>query len=133
MTNRDQLIARLRDQPEPQVVRIEEFLDGNEDIGSIGCNLIDHPGINAFRDVFVRLAARRDVEAIYVQISELDPGGDCWPFADVVFFVGPIPGHELAAAVAPLQPDEVLPQPRDEIPPALSHHAGTPIHYAWWD
>jgi hypothetical protein len=133
MTTRDELIARLRDQPEPQVVRIEEFLDGNDDLGSIGCNLVEHPGLDAFRAVFARLAARRDVEAIYAQISELDPGEDCWPFADLVFVVGTIPLRTLAAEFAPLQPDEVLPHPQDEIPPALSHHAGKPIHYAWWD
>src|SRR5437899_1056124 len=37
---------RLKDelatQPEPQIVSIERFFDGNDDLGSIGCNLPDH-------------------------------------------------------------------------------------------
>lgn len=43
---------------------MSEFFDGNDDLGSIGCNLSDHPGIEAFRDTFARLLARPDVEAI---------------------------------------------------------------------
>ena len=39
---RNQLVARLSQEPEPQIVPIEVFFDGNDDLGSIGCNLLDH-------------------------------------------------------------------------------------------
>src|SRR5262245_6870603 len=101
------LKAELAAQPEPQVVAIDRFFDGNDDLGSIGCNLIPHPGIPRFRQVLTGLLARSDVEAVYAQISELDPGDDCWPFADTVLVVGSVPLDDLRAAVDQLQPDEV--------------------------
>ena len=39
------LKGELSKMPEPQVVPIERFFDGNDDLGSIGCNLNPHPGI----------------------------------------------------------------------------------------
>lgn len=133
MRPRDQLIARLSAQPEPPLAPIEAFLEGNEDLGSIGCNLPDHPGMAAFRAVFARLAARPDVDAIYAQIAELDPGDDCWPFADTVYVVGSIPGEHLGDALAPLQPDEVSLVGREDVPPELAQRYAAPIHVAWWD
>ena len=133
MATRDQLIARLSRQPEPHVVAIEEFLEDNDDVGSIGCNLSEHPGMDAFRAAFDRLAARPDVTAIYAQIAELDPGGDAWPFADTVFVVGTVPREHLAAELEPLQPDDVSPVERAGLPPALARHAGEPVHVVWWD
>ena len=53
--------------------------DGNDDAGSIGCNLTEHPGMNVFRDVLTGLLRRSDVQAVYAQIAELDAGEDCWP------------------------------------------------------
>lgn len=68
------LKAELAAQSEPQIVAAERFFDGNDDLGSIGCNLMEHPGVDAFRDAFVGLLRRPDVQAVYAQISELDPG-----------------------------------------------------------
>jgi hypothetical protein len=42
---RNRLVARLSQEPEPQIVPIEVFFDGNDDLGSIGCNLLDHPAL----------------------------------------------------------------------------------------
>lgn len=69
------LKAELSTQAEHEiVVSIERFFDGNDDADSIGCNLLDHPGIDIFRDALVGLLRRRDVQAVYARISELDPG-----------------------------------------------------------
>ena len=133
MQRRDQLIARLATQPEPPLVPIEEFLAGNDDVGSLGCNLTEHPGMDTFREVFDRLAARADVESIHAQIAELDPGGDCWPFADTVYVVGAIASDALASALAPLQPDEVALHAPADVPPGLSRRADAPVHLVWWD
>src|SRR5437660_7362983 len=91
-----------------QLVPIEEFFDGNDDKGSIGCNLYpDHPGVDAFQSVLTGLLRRPDVKAIYAQVSELDPGEESWPFTDTVLVVGSITAEDLRSSVSSLQPDEV--------------------------
>src|ERR1700741_1269556 len=105
----DQLKARLFAQGEPQIVPIEVFFDGNDDVASIGCNLLRHPGIDAFRSALISLLGRPDVLAVYAQIAEVDPGAEYWPFTDTVFVVGTIPRDALAEALAHLEPDEVSP------------------------
>ena len=89
------LKAELATQSEPQLVPIERFFDGNDDLGSIGCNLIPHPGFARFRQVLTGLLARPDVQAVYAQIAELDPGDESWPFTDTVLVVGTVPTDEL--------------------------------------
>jgi hypothetical protein len=128
----DDLKAKLSSQPEPQVVPIEVFFDGNDDEASIGCNLIEYPGINVFRQILLGLLDRADVVAVYAQISEVDPGEGCWPFADWVFVVGTIPQHELADALAPLQPDDVGP-PEYDVPETITRQHDAPVLVAWWD
>jgi hypothetical protein len=67
------LKEELAAQPEPRIVPIERFFDGNDDLGSIGCNLMNHPGLDVFRDVFAGLLRRPDVQSIHAQIAEVDP------------------------------------------------------------
>ena len=114
------LKAELASHPEPQIVLLERFFDGNDDEGSIGCNLMEHPGIDAFRSVFSALSARGDVKAIYAQITELDPGDDSWPFTDSVLVVGSISVEDLKLALGDLEPDEVGPADSTFPTPGLS-------------
>jgi hypothetical protein len=127
------LKVSLSSQSQPQVVPIDQFFDGNDDIASIGCNLIEHPGIEGFRSIFEALRQRPDVEAIYAQIAELDPGEDFWPFTDTVFVVGSISRKELRSIVRHLEPDDVEPGENFNLPQAIrDRHAG-PILGIWWD
>ncbi|WHZ28070.1 MAG: hypothetical protein OJF51_002868 [Nitrospira sp.] len=48
------LKTKMAVQPEPQIVAAGRFFGGNDAYGSIGCNLIEHPGVDTFRDVFAR-------------------------------------------------------------------------------
>jgi hypothetical protein len=123
----------LAAQPEPQIVAAERFFDGNDDLGSIGCNLGEHPGVDTFRDVFASLLRRPNVQAIYAQISELDPGDGCWPFTDTVLVVGTISADELREAVSTLQPDEVGDAELFGISPAIAERHGSPVLAVWWD
>jgi len=127
------LKAELVAQPEPQIVSVERFFDGNDDPGSIGCNLIEHPGVDTFRDVLTGLLRRRDVQAVYAQISELDPGEGCWPFADTVLVVGAIPADELRSAVSTLEPDEVAGAEDFGVSPSIAERHGSTVLAAWWD
>ena len=130
---RDLLVAALASETEGQLVPIDTFFDGNDDPGSIGCNLMQHPGVEVFRSTFERLANRPDVEAIYAQIAEVDPGEDCWPFTDTIFVVGAIPAGELAAQLAALEPDEVGSANDFGMPPQLEARHSSPVLVAWWD
>jgi hypothetical protein len=56
----------LASQEEPQLVSIDRFFDGNDDEGSIGCNLMKHPGVDTFRRTFGLLVSTED----YVQYRQ---------------------------------------------------------------
>lgn len=130
---RNALIQRLSKEEEPLLVPIGEFFDGNDDLGSIGCNLADHPGIDAFRKAFEAMRRRPDVEAIYARISELDPGPDSWPFSDTVLIFGKIPLEELKRILASLEPDEIVPAEEFGVEPEITARHSVPALLAWWD
>jgi len=120
--------------PEPQVIPIERFFDGNDDPASIGCNLAKHPGVPAFRDVLAGLLRRPDVQGVYAQIFEVDPGEEYWPFCDTVMVVGSIPATELRTVVRPLKPDEVHVVERDDVPEDIAkRHGSSAVLAVWWD
>ena len=124
------LVASIADQSEPRLAPIRQFFDGNDDLGSIGCNLMEHPGIAVFEKILVGLLDRKDVDAVYAQIFE-DPGDGCWLFTDTVLVVGDIPRQELQQLLEPLQPDEVAPV--TSVPMFIQQRHKAPALYAWWD
>lgn len=132
---RIRLVEKFAGQPEPQLIPLEEFFDGNDDMGSIGCNLREHPGINTFRVTLEMLAKRNDVEAIYAQIAELVPGEDSWPFCDTILFVGAISPDVLQAELIRLQPDEVGTSHDFIVHETLTskNPKNLPVLVAWWD
>ena len=119
--------------PLDAVVSIGRFFDGNDDPASIGCNLSEHSGIDAFRTTLLALKSRRDVEAVYARIAEIDPGEDCWPFTDTIFIAGTISLHELREHLRPLQPDEIEPGEQFDIPSSIGQKHRSPVLAAWWD
>jgi hypothetical protein len=127
------LKAELAAQQEPQVVPIARFFDGNDDLSSIGCNLDPHPGVDRFRNALMGLLRRPDVDAVYAQISEADPGEGCWPFTDTVLVVGTMPVDVLRQAVSALQPDEVGPAAQFDVSSSIGERHGSPVMVVWWD
>jgi hypothetical protein len=119
--------------PRDVVISVEHFFDGNDDLASIGCNLTEHPGIDAFREILTGLLRRPDVEAVYARIAEIDPGKNCWPFTDTLFVVGTISPDELQSILKPIQPDEVGPGEQFEIPSPIKRMHQGPVLAAWWD
>ena len=132
-TKRTRLIKELTSQPEPPVVEISKFFDGNDDAGSIGCNLVNHPGMEIFKSSLVRLTQRGDVEAVYAQIAEIDPGAGSWPFADTVFVAGAIALDDLRKLLEPLQPDEVGHGKHFSVPATITERHKESVLVAWWD
>ena len=129
----DALKRELEHLPEPQLVLIDQFFEGNDDEGSIGCNLAPHPGIGVFREKLLGLAKRPEVTAVYALITELDPGDDSWPFSDTVVVTGTLTPEALQTAIAVLQPDEVGPADPDAIGTSLSQEDKDRALVAWWD
>jgi len=128
------LKRELAGEPEPQVVPIERFLDGNDDVASIGGNLPKHPGLEVFRDVLAGLRRQPGVEGVYAQIFELDPGEEYWPCCDTVLVVGSLPANTLRTAVRPLRPDEVRTLDPDDVPgPVSERHGTSPVLAIFWE
>lgn len=115
-------------------VTFEEFFTGNRDTGSIGCNLIEHPGVETFCRVLKSVEGRPDVSGVHVMIAEVDDE-DAWPFSDTVFIATSAPASEVEGWVEELSPDEV-----DEIGDVSRLHPATPrppegqrMYMVWWD
>lgn len=133
LEKRARLLEYLETQPEPQVVPIKDFFDGNDDLGSIGCNLSEHPGIERFREILTGLEERDDVDGVYAQVAEVDAGEDCWPFADVILVAGDISIDALRELLAPLQPDEIGAGTEFGTPPEILVALEGKVLAAWWD
>lgn len=129
----DALKRELEGQLAPQRVPVDRFFDGNDDEGSIGCNLVPHPGMALFREILLGLLQRPDVTAVHVLIAELDPGDDAWPFSDTVVVTGSITPEALQEALADLHPDEVGPADPGATGASLPQSDRHSALVAWWD
>lgn len=73
---RESLLRLIESQPEYEegraLVGIEEFFDGNDVLGSIGCNLGEHPGLDHFRRTLSDIVKRPSVEQVWLQIYDLE-------------------------------------------------------------
>lgn len=129
-------VGNPNDQATPlPLVSVAEFFDGNNDEGSIGCNLNDHPGMRVFQETLEAIRQRPEVQDVLVAISEVQPEDDAtWPFAEVVFVLTSADQAEVETWVKPLQPDSV----------SVGWHAfrrvreqplkpGMKAYLVWWD
>lgn len=90
------------------VVSVEEFFDGNDDLGSIGCNLFeDHPGMKRFYEVLKSVEARPEVQAVVVEIYEIMEGDGEWPFSERVYVLTSAGAADVEAWTTELEPSEV--------------------------
>jgi hypothetical protein len=130
---RQALVSDALKETFPGFVAIERFFDGNDDEGSIGCNLIPHPGIEVFRQVLTGLTKRADVSGVYAALTEIDMGKGSWSFSDTVYVVGKISRNELVRLVTKIEADEVEPITRNEAPAELAVGKGEAVFRLWWD
>lgn len=70
--------------PRP-LLTLAEFFEGNNVVGSIGCNLASTPEPSEFYDLFKRIAARPEVADVRVQVTMFDD--PAWPFSDTVWVI----------------------------------------------
>jgi hypothetical protein len=110
---RGQLIERITelglpslDRPFP-LVTLEEFFIGNDDYGSIGCNLTPMLGPGFFFEVLRRLRSIPNVQDVLVEIVEVTEDASAWPFSDRVYVFKDAAPDEVAQWAASLKPDAI--------------------------
>jgi hypothetical protein len=123
------------DTPLP-VVSLEDFFIGNEDYGSIGCNLSEHPGPQGFFETLKEIRLRDDVQDVLVEINEVEEADETmWPFSDRIYILTSAAKEEVADWVSPLMPDEIEEgYAYSETPhSAPTLREGMKIYGVWWD
>lgn len=120
--------------PEP-VVSLENFFDGNDDAGSIGCNLTGHPGPHRFFAVLRDVRERPEVQDVRVGISEVMADGE-WPFSDHVYVVTSASADDVLRWTSALAPEpDVASGWWNDVPPAKPFVVPQGMHVLtlWWD
>jgi hypothetical protein len=123
-----------KDRPYP-IVTLEDFFIGNDDLGSIGCNLIDHPGLSAFSETLLNIREKPNVQDVLVEIKDIEEESEgIWPFSDTIYIITGATREEVAGWVSILDPDEVqegfgygTPSLAPDIQPGMR------IYSVWWD
>lgn len=136
---RTSLIEQIRRQQQTEsaapLVSLESFFDGNDDLGSIGCNLFeDHPGIPGFFSILDGIRSRPDVSEVLVEIYEIVEGDSYWPYSERVYVFTSMSCEEVERLLAPLHPSEVT-KGWNEAPPTTLParlRQDQPVA-AWWD
>jgi len=117
------------------LVTLEEFFLGNDDYGSIGCNLSPMLGPQFFYEKLASIRSQPNVQDVLVEVTEIEEEDlAMWPFSDRVYVFTNANLEDVAHWAAALQPDTVqqgLPQGRPESAPELK--AGYQCYGLWWD
>jgi hypothetical protein len=118
--------------PRP-LLTLEEFFEGNESAGSIGCNLPGVPKPHQFYLLFQAIAARPEVKDIRVRITDF--GSRTWPFTDTVFLMTTALPDVVQSWFPPeLAPDDVWEGfYKDETYEPYSLPQGANVIACWWD
>jgi hypothetical protein len=131
----DELITALNNPKPFPVVSLEDFFEGNKDLGSIGCNLTNHPGIPKLYEVLKGIRAKDNVQDVLIEIYEIDDEYADWPFSENVYILTSASKKEVEKWMEPLQPDEIFEGWRSKKPPSAAPKLkdGMKVLGAWWD
>ena len=100
----------LPDQSGLPLVSLERFFEGNDDMGSIECNLMEHPGIEFFYDQLKAIRDKENVSNVLVGIYEVEEFDDTmWPFSETVYVTTSEDPEKVFEWFSPLKPDSVGP------------------------
>jgi len=117
--------------PRP-LLTIDEFFEGNSEVGSIGCNLDSTPAPDEFYALFRTIAQRPDVKDIRVQITAFDVPE--WPFSDTVYIMTSATPEEVETWFPEhLKPDETWTGFVDQPYEPYQVSDGVQPIACWWD
>lgn len=116
------------------IVSLEDFFEGNDDIGSIGCNILEHPGIEKFYSILKEIRNKVNVQDILVEIMEYDELDNTWPFSERIYILTKEEKSEISIWTKELQLDDigegyVYGEPKAA--PKLEE--GCLVYSLWWD
>lgn len=140
MTPLDRITERVNqngDLDDPSTPRplltLDEFFDGNDVVGSIGCNLNPTPTPDSFWQTLKQISQRQDVADIRVQVTMFDVPE--WPFSDVVWIMTSANTTEVASWFPEaIRPDECsLGWPDEGAIEACPVPTGMHPVACWWD
>lgn len=123
-------------QPAP-LVPLELFFDGNDDTGSLGCNLPRHPGIASFYEALVNLRSDTEVSGVWVLAKQHD-WKPAWPHSDEILVRTRLDADDIAVRLDHLEPDTVdavtLKEAVNDVAGMSAACAPGERHVvAWWD
>lgn len=115
-------------------VPLDLFFVGNDDLGSIGCNLgDDQPSIQEFYSTLAALRDKLEVQDVLVRIVDADDDSS-WPYTDTIYVISSLPQSKIETAMQNLNFDEVTPDWMYGKPlSAPEPKAGFTIYSVWWD
>jgi len=114
------------------LVTVDEFFEGNDDVGSIGCNLESEPPPIVFYELFRAISRRPEVKDIRIQITMFD--NPEWPFSDTVYIMTTASPEQVASWFPDeLKPDETWEGFVDQAFEPYEVPAGYKPIACWWD
>jgi hypothetical protein len=117
------------------LVTLEQFFVGNDDEGSIGCNLTPMLGPQFFFEKLKSIRSHPSVDSLLVEVNEVqEENPEIWPFSDRVYVFTNRTPEDVARWTAALQPDAIeegFSQGRHNCAPDLK--PGYRCYGVWWD
>ncbi len=116
------------------LVSLEEFFEGNDDGGSIWCNLSSAPEPGEVYAILKCIRDRHDVLDVRVLVTQFDGGDDEWPFSDTIYFLtNGAPDDVISWLGTDYAPNEVYVEEDFGRAEQLDCPSGMHIVAAWWD
>ncbi|HEY4325239.1 MAG TPA: hypothetical protein VGN20_14675 [Mucilaginibacter sp.] len=114
-------------------VSIEDFFDGNEDVGSIGANIYpDPPSLQKFYSTLTEIKNTSKTQNLLIRIADIEDSE--WFYSDTIYISGDYSLAEIKKMFKPLKPDEVYEGMMYDQPsniPQIS--SGSKAYSVWWD
>jgi hypothetical protein len=125
--------------PQPILLTVDEFFDGNNDVGSIAPNLDRKPELSEYHKILKQISDNPKVVGGFVEIKEVmiyENGvlnDNEWFYTDIVYFIGDITKEEIRDATKALMPDNVDYEKEGRLVNLDKSFEGKNVVYVWWD
>lgn len=136
-SKRDELLSVIGDVNNREeghvLVTLEQFFEGNDDPGSIWCNLEAAPEPREVYQKLKTIREREDCADVRIKVTQFDGGDDEWPFSDTVFFITSAAPEDVQSWLGEeFAPDEIDFDDLSQVD-NISVPSGMNAIAAWWD